>query len=414
MKQSQLFTKTQKFAPQDEVSKNAQLLIRAGFVYKHMAGAYVFLPLGLRVLNKIIGIIREEMNAIGCQELFMTALQRKETWEASGRWDDDILDVWFKTQLKNGTEIGLATTHEEPLTALMKDHIASYKDLPLSVYQFQTKFRNEVRAKSGIMRGREFIMKDAYSFCATQEDHEIFYEKAKQAYVNIFQRLGIGEYTYLTFSSGGSFSKYSHEFQTVCDAGEDIIYVSEEKGLAINKEVYIDEVLADLGVKREDLIEKKAAEVGNIFSLGTKFSDALELMYDAQDGSKQKVIMGSYGIGPARVMGVVAELLSDEKGCVWPNVIAPFTIHLLSLEQNDKAHEIYDELTNAGIEVLYDDRDVRAGEKFADADLIGCPYRIVVSAKSLEKGGVEMRLRTETDSKILTIEDLNKTFCCDH
>lgn len=405
MKQSQLFTKTRKFAPQDEVSKNAQLLIRAGFVHKEMAGAYEFLPLGWRVMNKIMYIIREEMDAIGCQELFMTALQRKEVWETTGRWDDDVLDVWFKTHLKSGTEIGLATTHEEPLTAMMRDYIASYKDLPFSAYQFQTKFRNEVRAKSGIMRGREFIMKDAYSFCATQEEHEIFYEKAKQAYLNIFRRVGIGDYTYFTFAGGGSFSKYSHEFQTICDAGEDIIYISEEKNIAINQEVYIDEVLDDLGVKKEDLVKKKAAEVGNIFSLGTKFSDALDLTYDAQDGSKQKVIMGSYGIGPARVMGVVTELLSDNKGLIWPESIAPFTVHMLSLEQNDHAQEIYDRLQATGIEVLYDDRDVRAGEKFADSDLIGCPYRVVVSKKTVEQGGVEVRRRIEDESSVMGVEE---------
>ncbi len=404
MKQSQLFTKTKKFAPQDEVSKNAQLLIRAGFVHKEMAGAYEFLPLGWRVMNKIMNVIREEMNAIGCQELFMTSLQRKEVWEASGRWDDEVVDVWFKTRLKNGTEIGLATTHEEPLTALMKEYVSSYKDLPFSAYQFQTKFRNEVRAKSGIMRGREFIMKDAYSFCASQEEHDVFYEKAKQAYINIFRRLGIGNQTFMTFASGGSFSKYSHEFQTVCDAGEDIIYVSEEKNIAINKEVYTDEVLADLGVKKEDLIEKKAAEVGNIFSLGTKFSDAFDLTYDASDGTKKKVIMGSYGVGPARVMGVVTELLSDDKGLVWPEVIAPFTVHLLSLEQNDDAQKIYDQLIAAGIEVLYDDRDARAGEKFADAELIGCPYRAVVSRKSLEQGGAEVCCRTESENMIMTVD----------
>ena len=403
MKQSQLFTKTQKFAPQDEVSKNAQLLIRAGFVHKEMAGAYEFLPLGWRVMNKIMNIIREEMRTIGSQELFMTSLQRKEVWEASGRWDDEVLDVWFKTCLKNGAEIGLATTHEEPLTALMKDYISSYKDLPFSAYQFQTKFRNEVRAKSGIMRGREFIMKDAYSFCASQDDHDAFYEKAKQAYINIFQRLGIGDQTFMTFASGGSFSKYSHEFQTICDAGEDIIYVSEEKKIAINKEVYTDEVLADLGVKKESLMERKAAEVGNIFSLGTKFSDALDLTYDAQDGTKQKVIMGSYGIGPARVMGVVTELLADGKGLVWPDAVAPFLVHLISLEQDEQAQKIYDQLTAAGIEVLYDDRNVRAGEKFADADLIGCPYRAVVSKKSLEQGGIELRRRTELESNIMTV-----------
>jgi prolyl-tRNA synthetase len=238
MKQSQLFTKTQKFAPKDEVSKNAQLLIRAGFVHKEMAGVYSFLPLGLRVMEKIMQIIREEMNAIGGQEVFLTSLQKKEVWDKADRWNDEIVDNWFKTELKNGTKLGLAFTHEEAITAMMKNFVSSYKELPFSAYQFQTKFRNEARAKSGIMRGREFIMKDLYSFSRTQEEHDDFYEKSKDVYKRVFDRLGIGEKTYLTFASGGTFSKYSHEFQTVCDAGEDIIYIDEEKNIAINEEVY--------------------------------------------------------------------------------------------------------------------------------------------------------------------------------
>ncbi len=406
MKQSYLFTKTRKHAPQDEVSKNAQLLIRAGFIHKEMAGAYAFLPLGLRVLNKVMDVIRQEMHAVGAQELFMTSLQRKEVWEMSGRWSDDVVDNWFKTQLKNGTDVGLAFTHEEALTNMMHDVVASYKDLPFAVYQLQTKFRNETRAKSGIMRGREFIMKDAYTFCATQEEHDAFYEAMQQAYSTIFQRLGIGAHTYLTFAGGGTFSKYSHEFQTVCDAGEDIIYVDKKKGVAVNREVYTDEVLADLGLVREDMEEYKAAEVGNIFSLGTKFSDAFDLTYDAADGSKQKVIMGSYGIGPARVMGVVAELLSDAKGLVWPEIIAPFRVHLLSLEQDAEAEKVYAALTGAGVEVLYDDRDVRAGEKFADAELMGCPLRAVVSEKSLAAGGVEVSRRSGGAVQIMQVDAL--------
>lgn len=403
MKQSHLFTKTRKYAPQDEVSKNAQLLIRAGFIHKEMAGAYAFLPLGLRVLNKIMDVIRQEMHAVGAQELFMTSLQRKDVWEKSGRWSDDVVDNWFKSQLKSGADVGLAFTHEEALTDMMHDFIASYKNLPFAVYQLQTKFRNESRAKSGIMRGREFIMKDAYTFCATQAEHDAFYEAMKNAYVKIFQRMGIGAQTYLTFASGGTFSKYSHEFQTVCDAGEDIIYVSKEKGIAVNQEVYTDDVLADLGLRKEELVQQKAAEVGNIFSLGTKFSDAFDLTYDAEDGSKQKVIMGSYGIGPARVMGVVTELLSDDKGLVWPEVIAPFQVHLLSLEQDAEAEKVYAALTDAGVEVLYDDRDVRAGEKFADAELIGCPLRVVVSTKSLAAGGVEVMRRTENHGTVMSV-----------
>lgn len=398
MRQSLLFTKTRKDAPKDEVSKNAQLLIRAGFIHKEMAGVYTFLPLGLRVMNKIVGIIRDEMNSIGGTELSLTALQDKSVWEKSGRWDDEVLDVWFKTKLKNDTELGLGTTHEEQLTNLMKDYIRSYRDLPAYPYQFQTKFRNETRAKSGIMRCREFIMKDLYSFSKDQASHDIFYEKAKQAYVNIFKKVGLGDRTYVTFASGGSFSKYSHEFQTVTDAGEDMIYVDEKKGIALNKEVLNDEVVNNLGLNRADLVEKKAVEVGNIFSLGTRFSDAFELNYVDENDEKKPVIMGSYGIGPGRLMGTIAEVLSDDKGLVWPKEVAPFTVHLISIEDKEgkvkaEAERIYKMLTERGEEVLFDDRDTRPGEKFADSDLIGIPKRIVVSAKTLESESVEVKDR---------------------
>lgn len=409
MRQSQLFTKTQKFAPKDEMSKNAQLLIRAGFVHKEMAGVYSFLPLGWRVMNKVMQIIREEMNAIGGQEMFMSSIQSRENWEKTDRWSDDVVDVWFKTKLKSGADVGLAFTHEEAITNIMKNYVASYKDLPFSAYHFQTKFRNEVRAKSGVMRSREFIMKDLYSFSRSAQEHDEFYEKAKQAYINVFDRLGIGNETFVTFASGGTFSKYSHEFQTVCEAGEDIIYIDKEKGIAVNEEVYNDEVLADLGLKKEDLIQEKAAEVGNIFSLGTKFSDGFDLMYRDNDEEKKKVIMGSYGIGPARCMGVLVELLAQENKMVWPEAVSPYDVHLISLGQDEKAGEIYDQLVGAGAEVLYDDRDMRPGEKFADADLIGCHKRIVLGKKSVENGVVELVLGDE-EVKEVKFEDIGKIF----
>lgn len=398
MKQTNLFTKTRREAPKDEVSKNAQLLIRAGFINKEMAGAYSFLPLGLRVMNKIVGIIREEMNAIGGQEVHLTALQDKKNWEATNRWSDEVVDNWFKTKLKNGSEVGLSFTHEEPLTALMRDHIRSFRDLPSAVYQFQTKFRNEERAKSGIMRCREFLMKDLYSFNVDTESHENFYEQAKKAYVRIFDRVGLGGETYVTFASGGSFSKYSHEFQTITDAGEDTIYVDEKKRIAINKEVSGDEVLSDLGILRSDLKEKKAVEVGNIFSLGTKFSDALGLNFKDKEGKVTPVIMGSYGIGPARVMGTIAEIWSDEKGLVWPQSVAPFAVHLVALYNESgtvkkSADELYEKLTAKNIEVLYDDRDTTAGEKFGDSDLIGIPIRYVLSEKTIKDDSVEVKDR---------------------
>ncbi len=415
MYQSQLFTKTRKDAPKDEVSKNAQLLIRAGFIHKEMAGVYSYLPLGLRVMNKIIGIIREEMNAIGGQEISLTALQDKNLWEKTNRWSDDVVDIWFKTTFKNGTEVGLGTTHEEEITNLMKDYIRSYRDLPVYAYQFQTKFRNEIRAKSGIMRCREFLMKDLYSFSRDEKEHDAFYDRAKQAYLNIYNRAGLGNITYITFSSGGTFSKYSHEFQTVTDAGEDSIFVDESKKIAINKEVLNDEVLNDLGLKREDLIEKKAVEVGNIFNLGTKFSDALDLTYSDEKGEKQKVIMGSYGIGPGRLMGTVAEILSDDKGLVWPESISPFAIHLISIEDKEgkvkkEADTLYAELTKKGVEVLYDNRDMRAGEKFADSDLIGIPVRFVISEKTLAEGKVEVKCRLDGRVEMKEISEVIKGF----
>jgi len=404
MKQSQLFTKTRKEAPKDEVSKNAQLLIRGGFINKEMAGVYSYLPLGLRVLNNINDIIRAEMNKIGGQELLLTTLQDKEVWDKTDRWSDDVVDNWFKTKLKNDTEVGLGFTHEEAITRLMKDHIQSFRDLPVYAYQIQTKFRNEARAKSGIMRGREFLMKDLYSFSRDVESHDFFYEKAKQAYKNIFDIVGIGDITYLTYASGGTFSKYSHEFQTVSESGEDIIYICDKCKVAINEEI-IDEQNSCPECGNKDLRKEKAIEVGNIFSLGTKFSDAFELNYNDENQEKHPVIMGSYGIGPGRLMGTIAETLSDEKGIVWTEITAPFKVHLLSLGADEEAEKIYNQLQQKGVDVLFDDRDKKAGEKFADSDLIGTPYRVVVSKKSIESGGVEFKKRDSDDSEIISVDD---------
>ncbi len=395
MKQSQLFTKTRREAPKDEVAKNAQLLIRAGYIHKEMAGVYDLLPLGLRTFEKVVAIIREEMNKIGGSELHLSALQDPAVWKKTDRWDDEKVDNWFKTTLKEGSELGLGFTHEEPITALMRDHISSYRDLPRYPYQFQTKFRNEARAKSGLMRTREFVMKDLYSFSQNEAEHTGFYEKAAEAYKTIFERVGIGDKTYMTFASGGSFSKYSHEFQALSDAGEDIIYIDEATKRAVNKEVYDDpSVYETTGMQKDSLKEAKAVEVGNIFTLGTRFSDALGLVYKDKDGNDTPVFMGSYGIGPARLMATVAEILSDQKGLVWPDAIAPFRVHLVELsngkeEVKASADELYQSLSAAGIDVLYDDREARAGEKFADSDLIGIPLRVVVSEKTLAAGKYE-------------------------
>jgi prolyl-tRNA synthetase len=395
MKQSQLFTKARREAPADEVAKNAQLLVRAGYIHKEMAGVYSYLPLGLRTLNKIVHIIREEMNAIGGQELVMTALQDKELWSRTDRWDDAKVDNWFKTSFKSGGETGLGITHEEPLTRIMTEHISSYRDLPIYAYQFQNKFRNELRAKSGIMRGKEFLMKDLYSFSKDDAEHDAFYTKAREAYLKVFTRAGIGAQTYVTFASGGIFSPFSEEFQTVSEAGEDTIYVDEEKRIAVNAEVYTDETLAKLGLDKKKLVEKKAIEAGNIFNLGTRFSEPLGLSYTNEVGEKKFVVMGCYGIGPTRLMGIIVETLADMKGLVWPEQVAPFKYHLVSLGKSGDdvskvADELYVDLIKANEEVLYDDRDLRAGEKFAESDLLGMPYRIVVGKDAVATGSFEV------------------------
>jgi prolyl-tRNA synthetase len=414
MKRTELFTKTSKTVPADEVAKNAQLLLRAGYVHKEMAGVYSFLPLGLRVLENICRVIREEMNAIGGQELRMTTLQDAEIWKTTDRWDDEKVDVWFKTALKNGTEVGLGPTHEEPLVRIAKNYVSSYKDLPFLAYQIQTKFRNETRAKSGVMRGREFLMKDLYSFARTEAEHDEIYERVKQAYYRVYERLGVGQQTFLTFASGGMFSQFSHEFQTVVEAGEDTIYLDRKKGIAINEEVNSDEVLANLGLKREDLEEVRAAEVGNIFTLKDKFSTPLKLTFVDEHDEERPVLMGCYGIGPSRLVGVITELLADDKGLVWPENIAPFTVYLVSIGESEmvqqETEKLYDDLRANGVEVLWDDRDARPGEKFADAELMGMPWRVVVSEKTLATKGFELKSRTSDETDVVDAEALLAKF----
>lgn len=410
MKQSLLFTKTKKDAPKDETSKNAQLLIRAGFVYKEMAGVYAYLPLGLRVIEKIKAIVREEMDTVGGQEIIMTALQRKELWEQTHRWDDETVDVWFKSQLKNGTDVGFGWSHEEPISDMMKSYVASYRDLPIFVYQFQTKLRNELRAKSGIMRGREFVMKDMYSYTTDEAQHQAFYDKVIDAYLRVFDRVGLGADTFVTFASGGAFTQFSHEFQTITDAGEDVIYINREKNIAINQEVLNDNTLAELGISRDELEEVKTAEVGNIFNFGTSKSEQLGLNFVDEHGNTTPVFLGSYGIGITRLMGVIVERFSDEKGIVWPSAVAPFAVHLVSLctdsIDREKADALYAELQSAGIEVLYDDRDARPGEKFADSDLMGMPTRIVISPRSLAQNQVEVKVRASGEERMVSLDQI--------
>lgn len=413
MRLSELFTKTRKDIPADETAKNAQLLIRAGYIHKEMAGVYAYLPLGLRVIERIKEIVREEMNAVGGQELIMTSLQRKELWETTDRWDDEKVDVWFKSQLKNGTEVGFGWSHEEQITNMMKSYIASYRDLPVYVYQFQTKLRNELRSKSGIMRGREFVMKDMYSYTTDEKKHQAFYDATIEAYMRVFERVGLGEDTYVTVASGGPFTdKFSHEFQTISEAGEDVIYLHKDKEIAINEEDMTDENLKRIGVEKSELTRHKAAEVGNIFSFGGGKSEELGLVFTDENGHEKPVILGSYGIGVTRLMGVIVEHFSDDAGIVWPEAVAPARVYIARLSDDaevvKEADNLYEQLTSEHISVLYDDRDVRAGEKFADADLLGIPYRVVVSKKSTQAGKHEYKKRKSHEPELLTSETIVK------
>ena len=417
MRQSQLFTKTRRENPTDETSRNAQLLIRAGFVYKVMAGVYAYTPLGLRVLEKIKQIVREEMNNIGGQELIMTSLQSPEIWQKTGRWDDESVDVWFKTKLQDGSDLGLAWSHEEAIMSMMGSYVSSYKDLPVSVYQFQTKLRNELRAKSGIMRGREFVMKDMYSLHASKEDMDTYYDKVIEAYKRIYNRLGLGDDTFVTFAGGGAFTKFSHEFQTLCEAGEDILYINKAKNIAVNEEV-LDDVTQEIGIAKSDLVPVKSAEVGNIFKFGTEKGEKMNINYKDVDGLDKPIYLASYGIGITRVMGVVVEKFSDEKGIVWPENISPYKVHLIGLNREDEsihdfAEGVYANLKERGIEVLYDDREARVGEKFADSDLIGVPYRVVVSKKTKEEGKFEVVTRVTGEVRFLSEEELYGDFDSD-
>ena len=410
MRLSKNFTRTIKQAPADEVARNAQLLIRAGYVHKTMAGVYSYLPLGLKVVENIKQIVREEMNKIDSRELVMSTLQRKETWQETGRWSDELVDVWFKSHLQDGTDVGFGWTHEEPIVDLLRNYLKSYKDLPISVYQFQNKLRNELRAKSGIMRGREFVMKDMYSVHASKEDLDKYYNAAIEAYKRCYDRFGIGDETYVTFASGGAFTKFSHEFQTICDAGEDYIYLHRGKNIAVNEEV-LDEAVKELGIDRSELERVKTAEVGNIFNFGTQKSEEMRLVFTDAEGVEQYAYMGSYGIGITRVMGVIVEKFADDKGLVWPENIAPAKVYLAQIGSQSRAtaDELYQKLQSAGIETIYDDRDERPGVKFADAELLGIPYRVTVSDRLLDDGKWEVSTRQTGEQRLLTADELLAT-----
>ena len=408
MKQSQLFTKTKREAPKDEEAINAQLLIRAGFIDKLMAGVYTFLPLGFRVLKKIENIIREEMNKAGGQEILMPSLQPKENWVKTGRWN--TYDSLFRfTSYYSKIDYAFGPTHEEVVSPLMKKFIFSYKDLPKYIFQIQNKFRDEKRAKSGLLRGREFFMKDLYSFHQDEADLDKYYEKIKKAYRQIFKRVGLEKLTYLTFASGGTFSKYSHEFQTLTPAGEDVIYICDKCKIAINKEI-IAEQNSCPQCGNKNLREDKAVEVGNIFKLKTRYSTPFNLKYKDEKGNEKDVIMGCYGMGLNRLMGAIVETFNDEKGIIWPEAVAPFQIHLLQLSTDNKkliifADKIYNTLQKYNIDILYDDRqNASIGEKFADADLIGIPWRAVISERTGNK--IEIKKRNEKNTRLVSEKEL--------
>ena len=408
MLQSKLFSRTLREAPKDESSKNAELLIRGGFVDKLIAGVWTFLPLGWRVLERVNGIIREEMERIGAVELHMPSLQPREIWETTDRWK---VEEMYKLKDRGGRDLGLGWTHEEIITKVAMPFISSYRDLPQYVFQIQTKFRDEPRAKSGIVRGREFLMKDLYSFHTTPEDLDSFYQVATEAYRSIFKRLDLD--AYCVEASGGAFTKeFSHEFQVLSDAGEDEIVYCTKCSFARNKEIIAD--FKKCPNCQSELQIGKSIEVGNIFKLGIKFSEAFGLFYQDEKSQKKPVVMGSYGIGPGRLVGTLVETHHDERGIIWPEVVAPFRVHILALSPKVKefAVSIYQELQKKKVDVLFDDREYKTpGERFSDSDLIGIPWRVVVSEKTVKEDKIEVKKRSETDVTLMDIQSFLKLVC---
>ncbi len=414
MKYSNLFGKTSKSVQADADSANAKLLTQGGFVAKQMAGVYNYLPLGLRVLTKIQNIIREEMNAVDGNEILMPAMTQEASYAQTGR---DKMDILFHLEGRDDSKLVLNPTHEEVVTPLAQKYVFSYRDLPVAVYQIQNKFRNEPRAKSGLLRGREFNMKDMYSFHTSQESVDEYYDQVKQAYFNVYERLGLGGITVLTYASGGVFSPYSHEFQVISDIGEDTIYLcfNHENSVAVNKEIIelLDWKCPECGHSIDEKEnEKKGIEVGNIFKLGDKFSKAFGFVFKDSDGQDKTVEMACFGMGPSRLMGALVEVFRDEKGIIWPKSVAPYQVHLVSLgaDENVKqeAEKLYEKLTAKCVEVLWDDRDASAGAKLADADLIGIPVRLVVSKKTLADDSVEVKERDKKDAEMVKLSEIIK------
>lgn len=409
MRASQFLIKTFKETPKSFENRSAILLVQGGYVDQVGTGIYTFLPLGLRVLDKINTIIREEMNKIGGQEILMPALHPASYWKTTNRWK---IPVGFKTKSQTGQEYVLGWTHEEIVTPLVKKYIKSYKDLPIYIYQIQTKFRDEERAKSGLLRTRELVMKDLYSFHKDEKDLNNYYEKVKEAYQKIIKRLGLGDTTYYTYALGGDFSKYSHEFQTITDAGEDTIYICEKCSTAVNKEIVNEMDKTCPECQHKELKEAKAIEIANIFKLKERFSKAFDLKYLDSDDKEKYAVMGCYGFGSSRVMGAIAEVFSDEKGLVWPKNVAPFQVYLMNIsagcEGKKVTEDLYNKLEANGAEVLYDDRDKTAGFKFTEADLIGIPLRLTISGRSLAKNSVEIKERSKKEAKLVKIDKVLK------
>ncbi|MFC1595040.1 proline--tRNA ligase [Patescibacteria group bacterium] len=407
MLQSKLFGKIFHKDPKDETSINAKLLIRGGFISKEMSGVYNFLPLGLKILNKITDIVRDEMEKAGGHELLMSALQNKANWETTGRWD--TFDALFKIKSRHKSEYALGPTHEEVLVPIAKQFINSYKDLPKYIFQIQTKFRDEVRAKSGILRGREFLMKDLYSFHTDKDDADQYYKRMKKAYVAVFKKCGLEAIE--TEASGGAFCDFSHEYQVLTADGEDIIFYCENKDFAQNSEISKLKEGEKCQKCNGKILKGKSIEVGNIFPLKDRFSKAFGLTFKDQDGKEKNVMMGCYGIGISRLMGSVVEVHHDDKGIIWPENIAPFCTHLICLSEDPKAKnyakKLYKKLLDSGADVLYDDRNGKsAGERFADSDILGIPFRVVISDKTMKESKVEVKQRKDKNGKLISEKEL--------
>lgn len=412
MKQTDLFLKTKKQALKDDTSLNSQLLYRAGYIDKTMAGAYALLPLGLQLHNNICNIIRKEINLLNAQELKLNILTPKENWVKTDRWDN--FDALFRFKSSYGSSFALGATHEEIITPLAKDFIKSYKDLPFALYQIQTKLRDEARPKGGMLRLREFTMKDLYSFHENRQDLDKYYEKVKKAYLKIFKQLKLK--VYAVEASGETFSNLSHEFLTPLEIGEDEILVCEKDETHFCKKSDHGEIQT-CPVCKSNIKKIKVAELAHIFKLETKFSKAFDVNYLDKQGKQNLVYMGCYGIGISRIIGILAEKFADDKGLSFPNSVAPFSIHLVPLytkeakvnkKIQDQILKIYDKLVKSNISVLYDNREVSNSIKLVESDLIGIPYRIVISEKTLENNSFEFKERNKKTAKIIPLKNFNE------